>query len=47
MGVDIIGKKREEKFIIDNIVEDGMKYGIKEGVRNVKKEKWMEEGEKV
>ncbi|CAB4327751.1 MBL fold metallo-hydrolase [Brucella sp. 191011898] len=47
LGVDIIGPHRDDKFLLDNLVAAGLKYGITEGVRNVTPDQWLEEGEKV
>ncbi|AAL51677.1 MBL fold metallo-hydrolase [Brucella melitensis] len=47
LGVDIIGPHRDDKFLLDNLVAAGLKYGITEGVRNVTPDQWLEEGDKV
>ncbi len=47
LQVDIVGPHEDDKFLLDNLVATGLKYGMTEGVRNMVPDRWLEEGDSV
>jgi glyoxylase-like metal-dependent hydrolase (beta-lactamase superfamily II) len=46
LGVPIEGPHRDDKFLLDSLVESGARFGMT-GLRNVTPNRWLEEGEQV
>jgi glyoxylase-like metal-dependent hydrolase (beta-lactamase superfamily II) len=46
LGVEIIGPHIDDKFLLDNVVMSGMRFGMT-GVRDVAPDRWLEEGDQV
>jgi glyoxylase-like metal-dependent hydrolase (beta-lactamase superfamily II) len=46
LGVPIEGPHVADKFLLDNVVESGARFGIT-GVRNFSPDRWLAEGERV
>lgn len=47
LGVEIVGPHKDDRFLLDNVVAMGAKYGLVDGVRNVTPDRWLEEGDTV
>jgi hydroxyacylglutathione hydrolase len=46
LGVPIEGPHLADKFLLDNVVESGARFGLT-GVRNFAPDRWLDEGDKV
>src|SRR4051812_16549553 len=46
LGVPVEGPHRDDKFLLDKLVESGRKYGMVEA-RNVAPDRWLDEGDAV
>ncbi|WP_407157116.1 MBL fold metallo-hydrolase [Bradyrhizobium sp. STM 3557] len=46
LGVPIEGPHLADKFLLDNVVESGARFGMT-GVRNFTPDRWLEEGDRV
>lgn len=45
-GVPIEGPHQDDKFLLDNLVEGGKRFGF-DGMRNVTPDRWLNEGDQV
>jgi hydroxyacylglutathione hydrolase len=43
----IEGPHIADKFLLDNLVEAGRRFGVVDGMRNVVPDRWLNEGDKV
>ena len=46
LGVEIIGPHIADKFLLDNVVTSGMRFGMT-GVRDFAPDRWLDEGDQV
>jgi len=46
LGVSVEGPHRDDKFMLDRLVESGLKYGMT-GSRNLAPDRWLEEGDEL
>jgi len=46
LGVPVEGPHRDDKFLLDKLVESGRKYGMVEA-RNLAPDRWLDEGDEV
>lgn len=47
LGVNVIGPHEDDRYLLDNLVLTGQKYGMTEGVRNLAPDQWLKEGDTV
>ncbi len=47
LNVPIEGPHIADKYLLDNVVASGQRFGITSGVRNVTPDRWLEEGNQV
>jgi len=47
LKVPIEGPHIADKYLLDNVVASGQRFGITSGVRNVTPDRWLEEGDQV
>jgi len=45
LGVDIIGPHADDKPLLDGLEDQAQMFGLTDAVRNVKPDRWLEEGE--
>lgn len=45
-GVPIEGPHQDDKFLLDNLIDGGKRFGF-EGIRNVTPDRWLNEGDQV
>lgn len=47
LGVDIVGPHRDDEALLGGLAEQGRMFGVSDAVRNVKPDRWLEEGDRV